>query len=131
MGDKEMTRITLMVDDMRLPNFPETTTVVTTPKAALTQLRSDIVWDRIFLDHDLGEDAQGNLLDIWPVIAEIEKQAKRRSALEFDPIIYIISSNPSGVKRMKQALDQTRLLSIVVTEDQKTLLFHFRDWVND
>lgn len=125
--DKGNQHKTLMIDDMRLPNFPDDLTLVTTPNEALEILRADQQWDFFYLDHDLGEDASGKTLDIWPVIEHMEKNAK---ALR-DSIVYIISSNPVGASRMKTALDRAGYLTIIVTDDQRTLLFHYRDWVDD
>lgn len=122
MADKGNTFKTLMVDDMRLPNFPEEVTLVTNSKDALEIISSDRQWDYIYLDHDLGGDDT-----IRPVLDFLVKNKRDFSG----SIVYIISSNPVGVNMIKTALDRAGFLSIVLTENQKIMLFHHRDWVDE
>ena len=123
-----MNNRTLMIDDMRIPTFPEHFTLVTNTDDALRILKSDRNWGYIYLDHDLGEDAEGNTLDIWPVIKWLEKN---RVEMRAEATMVLVSSNPAGVDRMKAALENAGFFTVTVREQDKKMLFHFRDWVND
>ena len=116
---------TLMVDDMRLPKASGVTLAVNAVEA-LEILKADSDWDFIYLDHDLGTDAEGNVLDIWPVMAFIDRN---RSKFR-ETVFYIVSSNPAGAERMQAGLASAGILAIRPTEMEKALLFDYRDLVD-
>lgn len=111
---------TLVIDDLRSvkPDL-EPVTYARTPDRAL-RLLADEDWELVCLDHDLGIDFEtGQELNIWPCIQFIETSPRAFK----DTIFYIITSNPWGAQRMKDALDAAGLTSYVIGETEKRTLF--------
>lgn len=86
----------ILIDDVR--TIPDTW-IFRTAQEGFDALASRNTWTVLFLDHDLGEDAEGRPITSEKVLA---------AAIEQDllpDIVYIVSSNPPGVKNLSAALE--------------------------
>lgn len=121
MGDGINMR-TLMIDDMRIPKMTkqnmDNIVLATNLDEAFALLDSE-PWGFFYLDHDLG----GNET-IRPFIRHLEKNSGKFKGV----ICYLISSNPAGLDYMKAALDKAGYLAIILSEQEKSLLFDYRSW---
>jgi hypothetical protein len=96
----------LLIDDLRdfrtvLPG--QYVTIARTSAAALTILEDKDTWDEIWLDHDLGELADGTVDDIMVIVDYLSERAFNDNPVN-TPIIYVHSSNPVGVRQMVASL---------------------------
>lgn len=97
----------LLIDDQRItdPKLGYVVVVARNPQDGLKWLKMGIEWEMVLLDHDLGQDNRGKLLDIRPVVDWLDEKAR---AKEKPPIqsIGIITMNPVGQKYLKDALSR-------------------------
>lgn len=113
----------LVIDDLRVLNLGGDVQYARTVDAALAALDQKGSWEELWLDHDLGNKT-GKEENIWPIIAAIEQR------MDYHPFyfgqIYIISSNPVGVQRMKLALDHLGYSTTIL--DPKPYLVGILPW---
>ena len=95
----------VFLDDVRIP--PEGWVRVRWPNEAVNLLKTNQVTE-ISLDHDLGDDERGTGYD---VILWIEKQVALYGFVP--PKIFVHSSNPPAVERMKAGIRNIERLSKV------------------
>lgn len=90
---------TLIIDDLRIAVNDPNAVYARNPEEGLLALRKN--WDYIMLDHDLGISPEGREWTIWPCIDYIIQHRKRFE----DTVIDVISANPVGAERMRNALE--------------------------
>lgn len=96
----------VLIDDLRSFIEPTEALVIRTEKDALfwaIGLSPADVISELWLDHDLGEDSNGNVTSIMSVVAKLEELAFFDKAPEIH-VIRIHTSNPVGGKQIEQAL---------------------------
>ncbi len=74
-------------------------------------------FDTIYLDHDLGEDAQTGY-DFAKILAEEIREGR----VSNDPVIYIHTSNPAGADSMKSVLPQAIICPFCELRDSYSIL---------
>jgi len=117
----------LVIDDLRVfkDEGSENVVYARTPKEAIEQLKKDILWSVIVLDHDMGFDYhEDTFLDIWPVIEFLEERKEDFGSPEF----WIVTSNPVAAQRMQAALDEAGLYNTIIPESEKSMVFTYLDW---
>lgn len=115
----------VLIDDLRSFVKPQPDALVLrTLPAALEWLKTLTVHDTIeqlWLDHDLGEDENGEVMEIIPFVNQLEEIAYFRNAPVIDEII-IHTSNGVGARKMIAALDRFFLLTRLEQADLETYL---------
>lgn len=92
----------LVIDDLRILNIGGDVVYARDPHTAVFVLGKKNSWEEVWMDHDMGIDADGFELDIWPVVEFLEKADPKIKIGE----VFVITSNPVGAQRMKLALDK-------------------------
>lgn len=95
----------LLIDDLRdFANPPATAevTVVRTSEEAVELLTHDLIWDEIWLDHDLGE-VNGVNDTIMPVVDHLAFMGYAETNAGIG-VVYVHTSNPVGRKQMNSTL---------------------------
>lgn len=101
-----MTRVVLLVDDVRRSRDDRACVVARNPDEAIEALRSlgpDGI-SELWLDHDLGRHPDSRSRDVMPVVAELVDAADRGERYEITRIL-IHSSNPAGALAIRRALE--------------------------
>ncbi len=96
----------VLIDDLRSFQQDQNAVVIRTERESLTWLESLTVDDTIgelWLDHDLGEDEQGQVTSIMPFVNKLEELAFFEKAPEIEKI-WIHTSNSVGGKNIELAL---------------------------
>lgn len=77
--------------------------------------------EQLWLDHDLGEDTEGNVTEIIPFVNALEKMAYFKNAPIIDEIV-IHTSNGVGATNISRALERFFKLSRLAQADLDTYL---------
>ncbi len=87
----------MVVDDLRtFANDRNDVTYCLTAEAAIEAVSGRPSIDSLYLDHDLGLDAEGNLIDVRPFVTHLEELAYFGDPLKIDDIFIITSNHATG-----------------------------------
>lgn len=98
----------VLIDDLRNFKEPVLAHILRTEKAGFEWLESLTAEDTVgtlFLDHDLGEDEDGNVTDVMSIVNKLEERAFFETAPQID-MIYVHTSNSVGGKQIEAALQR-------------------------
>lgn len=103
----------LLVDDLRDFRTPPANTdlvIARTSAQGIAALSMGTAWDEIWLDHDLGQLADGSIDDVMRVVDHLSEQAFNDNPVQVG-IVYVHTSNPSGARAMLAALNRFGYIS--------------------
>ena len=115
----------VLIDDLRsfVKPQPDALVIRALPEAMewLKNLSVHDTIEQLWLDHDLGEDANSDIMEIIPFVNQLEEMAYFKNAPVIDEII-IHTSNSVGAKKMIDALSRFFLVTRLEQAELATYL---------